>query len=143
MNCGDMCNPFAMVSAVWFDRSEGEAVDGNRDDFADWRDRIESRVTTLEVTVATQARVRAGMDQDLSELKVRLDVQHRTLQALGTTQSEHSALLREHSVLLREHSVLLRDHTDRLGRLEAGQATLLAGVQTIIGLLDQETSAGE
>jgi hypothetical protein len=32
--------------------------------FAEWRDSIESRVSTLEVTVTTEARVRAQMDND-------------------------------------------------------------------------------
>ncbi len=97
--------------------------------FAEWRDSIESRVSTLEVTVETEARVRAQMDNDMSNLSVKLDAQGRLLQALADTQSDHTAML--------------TDHTARLARLEAGQAKLeagqakvLAGVQAIIGLLD-------
>ena len=104
--------------------------------FTEWRDSIESRVSTLEVTVQTQAYVRAQMDRDLSDLSVKLDAQGRLLQALADTQSDHTAILAE-------HTATLADHTARLIRLEAGQAKLeagqekvLAGVQAIIGLLD-------
>jgi hypothetical protein len=106
--------------------------------FTEWRDNIESRVSTLEVTVQTQARVRAQMDRDLSDLSVKLDVQGRLLQALADTQSEHTATLAEHTAILTGHTAILTDHTARLTRLEAGQAKVLAGVQTIIGLLDRE-----
>jgi septal ring factor EnvC (AmiA/AmiB activator) len=115
------------------------------DDFAEWRDNIESRVSTLEVTVETEARVRAQMDKDFSELSVKLDVQDSLLKALRETQSDHTATLRDHTATLRDHTATLRDHTatlrdhtERLQRLEVGQATVLAGVQTIIGLLDRE-----
>jgi hypothetical protein len=106
--------------------------------FAEWRDAIESRVSTLEVTVETEARVRAHMDQDMSDLKVEFRAQRGLLKALGETQSDHTAMLRD-------HTAMLRDHTARLTRLEAGQVKLEAGlaqvhvgVQTIIGLLDRE-----
>ena len=89
-------------------------------------------MSTLEVTVTTEARVRAQMDNDMSDLSVKFDAQEKLLKALRETQSDHTAML--------------RDHTARLTRLEAGQAKLeagqavvLAGVQTIIGLLDRET----
>ena len=130
------------------------------EDFPQWRDEIETRVGTLEVTVETEAPVRAKMDQDMSDLKLEFRAQRSMLQALHETQSdhtanlrdhtamlrEHTAMLREHGGILREHGGILRDHTailrehgGRLGRLEAGQAKMLAGVQTIIGLLDKET----
>ena len=99
------------------------------EDFAEWRGNIESRVSTLEVTVETQARVRAQMDKDMSDLSVKLDAQGRLLQALADTQSEHTAVL--------------ADHTARLTRLEAGQAKVLAGVQAIIGLLDGQDSLSD
>ena len=118
---------------------------GNLEDFAQWRDEIETRVGTLEVVVETQAHVRAKMDQDMSDLKLEFRAQRGLLQALQETQSEHTATLREHGDILREHGDILREHGDilrdhgaRLVRLEAGQAKVLAGVQTIIGLLDRE-----
>jgi hypothetical protein len=108
------------------------------EDFAEWRDVIETRVSTLEATVETEARVRAHMDQDTSDLRVEFNVQRTLLKALRETQSDHTAML--------------RDHTDRLTRLEAGQVKLEAGlaqvhvgVQTIVDLLrpaDDEESAG-
>ena len=106
------------------------------DGLAEWRDNIESRVSTLEVTVKTQARVRAQMDRDMSDLSVKLDAQGRLLQALADTQSDHTAMLAD-------HTAVLADHTARLTRLESGQAKVLAGVQTIIGLLDGQDNLTE
>jgi hypothetical protein len=99
------------------------------DGLAEWRDNIESRVSTLEVTVKTQARVRAQMDRDMSDLSVKLDAQGRLLRALADTQSDHTAVLADHTARLTK----LEASTERL---EAGQAKVLAGVQTIISLLD-------
>jgi hypothetical protein len=120
------------------------------DGFAQWQDELETRVGTLEVTVSTEARARAQMDKDMSDLKLEFRAQRSMLQALHDTQSEHTAILREHGGILREHGGILREHGGilrehggRLGRLEAGQATILAGVQTIIGLLDQSQASGE
>src|SRR5215471_13802102 len=92
------------------------------EDSAQWRDEIETRVGTLEVTVETEAQVRAKMDQDMSDLKLEFRAQRGLLQALQETQSEHTAILREHTAILREHGNILQDHGARLGRLEAGQA---------------------
>jgi septal ring factor EnvC (AmiA/AmiB activator) len=107
-------------------------------------------LSTLEATVKIEARARADMDRDMSDLKTQFGVQRHLLQAVSQTQSEHTAALREHTVLLWDHSV-------RLGRLEAGQeriegrvmnletglATVQVGVQTIIGLLDRDIDGGE
>ena len=120
--------------------------------FAQWRDNIETRVSTLEVTVAIEARARAQMDKDMSDLKVEFRAQRSLLQALADTQSEHTgtlaqhtatlaqhtATLDSHTATLAEHTATLADHTARLTRLEDGQVKVLAGVQTIIGLLDRE-----
>jgi hypothetical protein len=108
---------------------------GDPDGFTEWRDSIESRVSRLEVTVETEARVRAQMDHDMSDLSVRLDAQGRLLRALADTQSDHSAMLTSHTAMLTSHTAMLTDHTARLTRLEEGQAKVLAGVQAIIGLL--------
>jgi hypothetical protein len=134
----------------------------DRDDLAEWRGNIESRVSTLEVTVKTQARVRAQMDRDMSDLNLKLDAQGRLLRALADTQSEHTAalahhtavladhtvvladhtaVLADHTAVLADHTVVLADHTARLTRLEVGQAKVLAGVQAIIGLLDRESGS--
>jgi hypothetical protein len=101
------------------------------EDSAQWRDEIETRVGTLEVTVETEARVRAKMDQDMSDLKLEFRAQRGLLQALQETQSEHTAMLRDHGARL------VRLEAGQ-AKLEAGQAKVLAGVQTIIGLLDKD-----
>lgn len=99
------------------------------DGLAKWRDNIESRVSTLEVTVKTEARVRAQMDRDMSDLNLKLDAQGRLLRAVAETQSDHTLRLTR-----------LEVRAERLeagqAKLEAGQARVLAGVRTIIGLLD-------
>lgn len=100
--------------------------------FAEWRDSIESRVSTLEVTVTTEARVRAQMDNDMSDLSVKFDAQEKLLKALRETQSDHTKRLTR----LEAGQEKLEAGQAKLG---AGQAQVLAGVQTIIGLLDLET----
>jgi hypothetical protein len=100
------------------------------EDFSQWRDEIETRVGTLEVTVETEARVRAKMDQDMSDLKLEFRAQRGLLQALQETQSEHTSMLRDHGARL------VRLEAGQ-AKLEAGQSKVLAGVQTIIGLLDK------
>jgi hypothetical protein len=113
------------------------------DDLAEWRGNIESRVSTLEVTVKTQAHVRAQMDRDISDLNLKLDAQGRLLRALADTQSEHTATLAGHTATLADHTARLADHTARLTRLEAGQEKVLAGVQAIIGLLDGQDNLSD
>ena len=103
--------------------------------FAQWRDEIETRVGTLEVTVEPEADAKARMSKDMSKLEVQYDFQQKLLEALRETQSEHTAMLRE-------HGDILQDHTARLEKLEVGQAKVLVGVETIIGLLGREIDAG-
>ena len=111
--------------------------------FAEWRDKMEARVSTLEATAKTEARARAGMDQDISAMSLKLDVHSRLLQALADTQSQHTAVLTEHTAMLTDHTRRLSrlevgqaDHTVRLNRLEVSLEKVHVGVQTIIGLLD-------
>lgn len=104
--------------------------------FAEWRDKIESRVSTLEVTVKTEARVRAQMDHDMSDLGVKLDAQGRLLRAMAETQSDHTLRLTRLEVRAERLESGVAKLDSRVARLEVGQAKVLAGVQTIIGLLD-------
>jgi hypothetical protein len=111
--------------------------------FAEWRDTMEVRVSTLEARAKTEARARAGMDQDISAMSLKLDAHSRLLQALADTQSQHTATLTEHTAILTDHTRRLSrlevgqaDHTVRLNRLEVGLERVHVGVQTIIGLLD-------
>jgi hypothetical protein len=115
------------------------------DGFAEWRDGIESRVGTLEASARTEARARAGMDQDMSNLNLKFDAQERLLKALSETQSEHTtrfirveAGLAGLDVRLARVEISQTRLEVRQESLEAGQAKVLAGVQTIIGLLDRE-----
>ncbi len=103
--------------------------------FAEWRGGIESRVSTLEVTVEREAWARARMDTDMSDLKIQFKEQGRLLKALSEKQSEHTEMLRDHTEMLRDHTEMLRDHTARLTRLEAGVQKVDAGIKLIIGLL--------
>jgi uncharacterized coiled-coil protein SlyX len=107
--------------------------------FAQWRDEIETRVGTLEVTIETEASARPMMDGDMSRLEVRLDSQDKLLKALRETQSEQTATLREHGETLRDHTARLERLEAGQAKLEAGQAEVLAGVKVIIGLIDRES----
>lgn len=100
--------------------------------FAQWRDNVESRVSTLEATFATETRRRARMASDVNDLKLGLAAQKGLLQALAKTQSDHTATLAN-------HTATLADHTARLTRLEAGMTEVRAGIHTIIDLLEQDT----
>ena len=113
-------------------------MSGDLEGFAKWRDSIEARVSTLEVTVETQALVRAQMDRDISDLSVKLDAQGSLLQALADTQSEHTATLADHTARLTRLESGVAQLDSRVANLEAGQEKVLAGVQAIIGLLDRE-----
>lgn len=104
------------------------------EDFSQWRDDIETRVSTLEATAGTETRLRAQMDADMSDLKLEFRAQRRMLQALADTQSDHTARLAK----LEAGQAKLEAGQ---ARLEAGQAKLEAGVETIIGLLDREVGA--
>jgi chromosome segregation ATPase len=96
--------------------------------FAEWRGGIEPRVSTLETTVEREARARAGMDEDMSDLRLKLNAQQRMLKSLGETQSEHTEKLR--SIDNRLTGV-----ETRLTSVEGTLQKVNVGVQTIIGLL--------
>jgi hypothetical protein len=100
-----------------------------------WRDRTEARMTTLEVVsdehvakINDQAGALVSMDTDIGAMQVEFRTQRRMLQALHLTQQEHTASLRELKTGQEE--------------LRLGQSRVLAGVQTIIGLLDRGIDGG-
>ncbi len=101
----------------------------DHDDFAEWRGNIETRMSTLEGTVEVEARTRAQMDKDMSDMREEFRIQRNLLQALAETQSEHTTMLRE----LGEGYGELRGDVDYL---KTGHETVMAGIQTIITLLD-------
>jgi chromosome segregation ATPase len=53
----------------------------------------EKRLAALELKVAEEARLRAIMDRDQSDLTSKITANTRLLQAVGTTQGEHSRML--------------------------------------------------
>lgn len=59
----------------------------------DRQDKLEGRVTTLEVTVEREAALRAKMDEDLSDMAQTLKAHGRSLQALHDTQQDHTRRL--------------------------------------------------
>lgn len=97
-------------------------------DFTQWRDRIESRVSTLEAAISIQKGLRTAMDEDISKVQVEFRAQRGLLQALHDTQQEHTTLLSEHSGQLTE--------------LRAGQQRILVGVEAILDLLNRNLNGG-
>ena len=113
----------------------------------EWRDSIEVRLGRLEAASDTHAAkigdhrgLLTAMDKDVSDAQAAFRAQLAVLNAVRETQSEQTTLLREHGTLLREHGTLLREHGTRLTKLEIGQEKVLAGVQTILGLLKSAES---
>lgn len=91
------------------------------EEFRPWKHTVEARLDRLET-------VTSSMEKDFGKLRVEFRAQRSMLQALHLTQNEHTKTLAEHSVALR--------------KLETGQAEVLAGVQTILGLLQSANGSG-
>jgi hypothetical protein len=102
------------------------------------QDRFEVRLATLEVKVEAEARMRAAMDHDVSDIKIEQRAQRGLLQAVAITQSEHSAQLTSIEGRLTGVEGELASVKDRLGSLEQGQGNIQVGVQTIIAILDRQ-----
>jgi tetrahydromethanopterin S-methyltransferase subunit G len=94
-------------------------------------DEIRRRLDALESRMDSEAGLRAMMDLGKASLTVRLDAQDNLLRALAVTQSEHTRRLTR-----------LEDGHRRLEegqqRLEGAVAQVETGIQTIIGMLDQD-----
>jgi hypothetical protein len=88
-------------------------------------------------TVEEQARLRAAMDKDMSDLKAGLGAQMKLIQAISDTQSDHTRQIGE----LREGVDELRagQHELRAGQreLRAGYQEVIVGVKLINTKLDQ------
>lgn len=89
-----------------------------------WRDRVESRLSTLEARVDEEARLRAAMDSDLSGARA----DRKMLQSLHDTQSDHTAKLKK-----------LGEGVDELRR---GHQKILAGIDVITSKLDSLIDSG-
>jgi hypothetical protein len=125
--------------------NEGDVMNGNPGDFADWRDRIESRVSILEVTVEPLAREQT-QEHHIQQLR-RLDAgQIDLLTALVSLQGA-GARVESGQIAFQGGQARLEETTAKLeagqARLEAGLAETSAAVQRIIGLLDRDARPGE
>ncbi|MCW2931684.1 MAG: hypothetical protein JWM19_2646 [Actinomycetia bacterium] len=102
------------------------------------QDTFDRRLTTLEATVRNEATLRAAMDQDDSDIKVEQRAQRRLLQAVATTQSEHTARLTaietDVAVLKTDVAVLKTD----MAQVKSTLGNVQVGVQTIIAILDRQ-----
>ncbi|MFC7278789.1 hypothetical protein ACFQS1_32890 [Paractinoplanes rhizophilus] len=83
---------------------------------------IEERVTSLEVRMDEQERLRASQDLDLAGVNEKLRAQDTLLKAIRKTQSEDGQTLRQLS--------------GRVDQLTGTVTELKGGVTQIIGMLD-------
>jgi predicted nucleic acid-binding Zn-ribbon protein len=101
-------------------------------------DEIRRRLDALESRMDSEAGLRAMMDLDQAALTTRLDAQDNLLRALAVTQSEHTGRLTR----LEDGHRRLEEGQQRLEegqqRLEGAVARVQTGIQTIIGMLDQD-----
>jgi chromosome segregation ATPase len=102
----------------------------------DRQDRLEGRVTVLEVTVKKEAALRAKMDGDLGDMKATLNAHTRSLQALHDTQSDHTARLTRIEDRLGGVEDRLGGVESDVGNLTAQMADVRVGVHAILDLLD-------
>jgi chromosome segregation ATPase len=114
---------------------KGDGMTVAIEEFAKWRDSVEARLGRLEgVSDEHAGKIRhdehllGSMDRDLSKLQAEFRAQRGMLQALHLTQNEHTAKLMKLEIGQEE---LRRGQQE----LRQGQVKVLAGVQTIIGLL--------
>jgi ABC-type transporter Mla subunit MlaD len=77
---------------------------------------LNRRVTSLEARVDMESGLRASVDRDLAAVMLTLRAQQRSIQALATTQSEHTATLAQVGATLNEHTGILDQHTETLAQ---------------------------
>jgi chromosome segregation ATPase len=102
------------------------------DDFDGLRQRqadTEARVGKLEVTVRTEAHLRAAMDRDMSKLHAEFRAQRSMLQALHDTQQDHTRRLTR-------VEDRLENVEDRLENVEGTLQLVRVGVETLHAKLD-------
>ena len=102
------------------------------------QDTFDMRLTTLEEKVDTEANLRAAMNEDISDIKTEQRAQRWLLQAVATTQSEHtarfSAIETDVAVLKTDVAVLKTD----MAQVKSTLGNVQVGVQTIIAILDRQ-----
>ena len=77
---------------------------------------LERRVTAVEERLDDEAGLRAGHDRDLSDISHQLRAQKGSIQALATTQSEHTRKLDQLATTMIRHGAILDHHTEMLSR---------------------------
>ena len=97
----------------------------------------EKRLAALELKVGEEARLRAIMDKDQSDLAVKIDANTGLIQALRDTQKDHTRMLtRMETDVAGLKTDVAGLKTDVAG-LKTDVAELKVGVRVIVGKLDQ------
>ncbi|HZR49797.1 MAG TPA: hypothetical protein VFB06_09790 [Streptosporangiaceae bacterium] len=95
------------------------------------------RLAALEKKVGEEARLRAMMDKDLAELNLKVDANTSLLQALATTQGEHTRMLTrlesDVHVLKTDVHVLKTD----VHVLKSDMQEVKTGIQVIVAKIDE------
>ncbi|HZR48075.1 MAG TPA: hypothetical protein VFB06_01010, partial [Streptosporangiaceae bacterium] len=92
------------------------------------------RLAALEKKVGEEARLRAMMDKDLAELNLKVDANTSLLQALATTQGEHTRMLTR----LEDRATRVEYRVDQVDqKVDSLQQEMRAGFQVIVAKLDQ------
>jgi DNA repair ATPase RecN len=102
------------------------------EDSAQWRDRVESRLGTLEATVGEQAGLRAAMDEDMGDLKAEFGIQKKLIEAVRDTQSDHTKRLTALETGVQETKARVGAVEARVGAVEAR----LGVVETRVGAVE-------
>jgi chromosome segregation ATPase len=102
-----------------------------------WRSRVDTRLGTPETRVDDEARLRAAMDEDMSNLKVEFRAQRSLLQALHDTQQEHTGRLENIEGRLGNVEGRLANVEGRLANVEGTLQEVHVGVQLIHKKLDR------
>ena len=111
------------------------------DDLGEVREHLarnDHRLDTLEATMESEAGLRAMLDQDQSSLKTQLAAQGKLMQAMATTQGEHSRLLTrlENKVAGVDDKVTNLD--SKVTRLERNLEETKVGVLMLVGMFSKE-----
>ena len=121
--------------------SKEDVMANDLEDSGQWRSAVDTRLGTLETRVDDEARLRAAMDKDMSNLKVEFRAQRKLLQALHDTQQEHTARLVTIEGTLQEHTARLENVEGRLENVEGILQEVHVGVQLIHEKLDRVIDA--
>jgi peptidoglycan hydrolase CwlO-like protein len=104
---------------------------------------LDQRVTVLEERMDQEAGLRASQDRDLSEMAATVKTNKDLLQALATTQSEHTQKLdrldRQMGEMRGQMGEMLNGMGEMRGEVSevrSGMGRVQDGMQQIVGMLD-------